>query len=91
MNISSVIVLSKEKDKGELILSIEAENLDAETEIFRKIETTPGVISARLAYAYSENEVAQDMKNVLESAEYPEWLNKETHAREIPYSGKLKI
>ena len=111
MNISSVIVLSKEKDNTELIqalksiegcevhlsegqkiiVSLEAENLDAETGIFRKIEKTPGVMSARLVYAYSENEVEQDMKNVEQSAEYPEWLNKDTHAREIPYSGKLKI
>lgn len=111
MNISSVIVISKEKNNTELIqalksiegcdvplsegnkliVSIEAENIDAETVIFRKIENTPGVMSARLVYAYSENEVEQEMKKVEQSSEYPEWLNKDTQAREIPYSGRLKI
>ena len=111
MNISSVIVLSKQKDNTELIqalksiegcdvplsegqklvVSIEAENIGAETAIFRKIENTPGVISARLAYSYSENELEQEMKKIEQSPEYPEWLNDETRAPEIPYSGKLKF
>jgi len=111
MNISSVIVLSKEKDNRDLIqalksiegcdvplsegqkliVSIEAENIDAETGIFRKIENTPGVLSAHLVYAYSEDELKQEMKKVEQSSDHPEWLNKDTQARDIPYSGRLKI
>ena len=111
MNISSAIVLARDKNNSALIealksiegcdiplfegqtliASIEAENIAAETGIMRKIENTPGVISARLVYAYSEDELEQEMRKVEESADSPEWLNDHTDARDIPYSGKLKM
>lgn len=74
-----------------LIVSIEAEDIAAETGIMKKIENTPGVISVRLVYSYSENELVQEMKKVEEAADFPEWLNDQTGAKDIPYSGKLKM
>jgi nitrate reductase NapAB chaperone NapD len=74
-----------------LIVSIEAADIAAETGIMKKIENTPGVISVRLVYSYSENELAQEMKKVEEADDFPEWLNDQTGAKDIPYSGKLKM
>jgi len=74
-----------------LVVSIEAENIAAETGIMKKIENTPGVVSAKLVFAYSEHELEQEMRKVEESADFPEWLNDDTNAKDIPYSGKLKI
>jgi nitrate reductase NapAB chaperone NapD len=111
MNISSAIVIARDKNNKaliealkaiegcdvplhedqKLIVSIEAENISAETGIMRKIENTPGVISVKLVFAYSEHELEQEMKKVEEAPDFPEWLNDETSAKDIPYSGKLKM
>ena len=111
MNISSAIVLTRDKLNQEvidalksiegvdvpihqdqtLIVSIEAKDISAETGIMKKIEETPGVLSAKLVYAYSENELEQEMQKVANAPNFPEWLNDQTDARDIPYSGKLKI
>jgi len=74
-----------------LVVSIEAENIAAETAIMKKIEDTPGVMSVKLVYSYSENELEQEIKTVEEAADFPKWLNDDTDARNIPYSGKLDM
>ena len=79
-------------EKNKLIVTIEAENIEAETSAMKKIENIEGVISARLVYAYNENELDLERKKVELSKDFPEWLNDETmNAKSIPYSGKLKI
>jgi len=112
MNISSVIVLTRDSNNQDiierlksipgcdvpisegvkLILTIEAEDIATETAAMKKIEETPGVVSAKLVYAYSEHELAKELEKVEQSADYPEWLNDDhANAKDIPYSGRLKM
>ena len=73
------------------MVTIEADNIAAETGIMKRIEDTPGVISVKLVYAYSENGLEQEIRKVEDAADFPEWLNEHTSARYIPYSGKLDM
>jgi nitrate reductase NapD len=74
-----------------LVVSIEAEDIAAETGVMKEIENTAGVVSAKLVFAYSENEIEDEMRKIEQSANLPEWLNTDADAKDIPYSGRLKI
>ncbi len=75
-----------------LIVSIEGENIESETGKMKQIENIDGVISAKLVYAYAEDELEAEKQKIEMSGNIPEWLNKENiDARDIPYSGRLKI
>lgn len=79
-------------EKNKFIITIEAENIEAEIGIIKKIENIRGVISVRMVFAYSENELEAEREKIELSDDYPEWLNEEeTEAKNIPYSGKLKL
>ncbi len=90
LNINGCEVHLMQDDK--LIVTIEAENIESETAIMKQIESVPGVLSAYLAFAYSEDELDREMKNVEGSDDFPEWLNiDDINTKNIPYSGKLKM
>ena len=75
-----------------LIVSIEGENIESESGKMKQIENIDGVISAKLVYAYAEGELEAEKQKIELSGDFPEWLNKENiDARDIPYSGRLKI
>ena len=75
-----------------LINTIEAEDIAGETAIMKKVEDSEGVMSVKLVYAYSEDELEAARENVEISDDYPKWLNDEkTDSRDIPYSGNLKM
>jgi len=58
----------------------------------KQIEKIDGVISAKLVYSYSEDELDAEKQKIELSGNYPEWLNKENiDVKDIPYSGRLKI
>ena len=75
-----------------LIVSIEGENIESESGKMKQIENIDGVISAKLVYSYSEDELDAEKQKIELSGDFPEWLNKEDiDARDIPYAGRLKI
>ena len=75
-----------------LIVSIEGENIESESGKMKQIENIDGVISAKLVYSYSEDELDAEKQKIELSGDFPEWLNKENiDVRDIPYSGRLKI
>lgn len=75
-----------------LIVSIEGENIESESGKMKQIENIDGVISAKLVYAYSADELDAEKQKIELSGDFPEWLNKENiDVRDIPYSGRLKI
>jgi len=75
-----------------LIVSIEGENIESESGKMKQIENMDGVISAKLVYSYSEDELDAEKQKIELSGDFPEWLNKENiDVRDIPYSGRLKI
>jgi len=75
-----------------LIVVIEGENIESESSTMKQIEKIDGVISAKLVYSYSEDELDAEKQKIELSGNYPEWLNKENiDVKDIPYSGRLKI
>ncbi len=75
-----------------LIVSIEGENIESESGKMKQIESINGVISAKLVYAYAEDELEAEKQKIEMSEDFPEWLNKENiDVKDIPYSGRLKI
>jgi len=78
-------------EDGNIIVTIEGVNVDAEIEKMKKIEKTEHVISASLVYSYLEDEIVDKTNNVEISEDLPSWLNDETmDARNIPYGGDIK-
>lgn len=74
-----------------LIVSIEGENIASDSEKMKQIENIEGVISAKLVYSYSEDELDAEKQKIEMAENFPEWLNEENiDARDIPYSGRLK-
>ena len=43
--------------KGKMVVTIEGETIDDQMERMKKIQNTPSVISANLAYSYCEDEI----------------------------------
>lgn len=71
-----------------IILSVEAESTDEEVAIYRQIERTDGVISAAMHYAYFEDELRDEMKNMSENSQ--EILNDdEIPLENLKYSGSV--
>ena len=77
-------------EKGRIIITAEGENTGQEMEKLSKIQQLEGILSAEMHYSYNEDELDK-MREDLEIAETPEWLNDENiKAEEIEYHGDLK-
>ncbi len=79
-------------DKGRIIVVIEGEDVNEETFKLRQIQNIPGVLSANMVFAYSEEEwesAAEYLQKL--SNEVPEILNDENvRAEDIVYKGHIK-
>jgi len=78
-------------EKGRVIITIEGKDVSEELSKLRVIEEIPHVIAADMQMAYSEDELAENIK-VLENADVvPAMLNDETlDPKDIIYNGDLK-
>ncbi len=79
-------------EKGRIIVTIEGKDTEEEINKLKKLQAIPHVISAELAFAYSEDELEKERKK-LEKAEdnIPEWLNDpDAKITDINYGGDLK-
>ncbi|WP_027327272.1 chaperone NapD [Helicobacter pametensis] len=76
-----------DEDKRIIILSIEAENIEAEMHILNAISALPSVLEAHLHYSYSEEELEQARANI--SSEVSPILDDETPIEEVRYSGSV--
>ena len=78
-------------ENGNIIVSIEGVDVDAEIKKMKMIEKTPHVISASLVYSYLEDEIKEKTNRLSEMSDLPKWLNDEIKdARNIPYNGNIK-
>ncbi len=79
-------------EKGRIIVTIEGENTEEEINKLKKLQTIPHVISAEMAFAYSEDELEQERAKLESSADnIPVWLNDpDTNIRDIKYGGDLR-
>lgn len=76
-----------DKDKGIVIISIEAEGVDKEMEILEQVSAVEGVIEANMHYSYSEEELERARENI--STEISPILDENTPIEEVRYSGSV--
>lgn len=79
-------------EKGRIIITIEGKDTEEEIGKLKNIQAIPNVVSAEMAFAYSENELEQK-RNKLEKLKdnIPDWLNDpDAKMRDINYGGDLK-
>lgn len=76
--------------KGNIVVTIEGNDIDEEVSRLKLISSIPKVISAEMAYSYSENELSGLREKMENNIEIPDWLNKDkVDARDINYSGRI--
>ena len=79
-------------EMGRIIVTIEGKDTEEEIGKLKKLQAMPHVISAEMAFAYSEDELEQE-RDKLENSDdnTPEWLNDpNATTRDINYGGDLK-
>lgn len=79
-------------EKGHIIVTIEGRDTDEEIRKLKKLQEIPHVISAEMAFAYSEDELEKEREKLEKSKDnIPDWLNNpDVKMREIKYGGDLK-
>lgn len=74
-------------ENNTIIAVIEAEDTNEEVAILKEIENTNGVISATMHYAYFEDSLRDDIKNM--NKEIPSVLNDDTPIEKMRYTGSV--
>lgn len=88
---SGVCEVYSHDENGRIVVIIEGETTEQESERLRVIQELPHVLSAEMVYAYSESEFsAEDGKFDKVSESLIKSLNTETLAEDIVYQGHLK-
>ena len=79
-------------EKGRIIVTIEGKDTEEEINKLKKLQAIPHVISAEMAFAYSEDELEKERAKLESSADnIPDWLNdSDAKMRDIKYGGDLK-
>ncbi len=78
--------------KGRIIVTIEGKNTEEEIGKLKNLQAIPHVVSAEMAFAYSEDELEAEREKLEKSEDnIPEWLNDpDAKMRDINYGGDLK-
>lgn len=79
-------------ESGKIIVTIEGKNTEEEIGKLKKLNAIPHVISAEMAFAYSEEELEKE-RDKLEKIKdnIPEWLNDpDVKLKDIKFGGDLK-
>ena len=76
-----------DKERGIIIISIEAEGVDGEMKILEQVSVIDGVIEANMHYSYSEEELERARENI--STEISPILDDSTPIEEVRYSGSV--
>ncbi|HFC03639.1 MAG TPA: nitrate reductase [Nitratifractor salsuginis] len=80
-----------DKEKGKIIVTIEGEDVGEEIKKLVKIQEHPLVIAADMMMTYQEEMLDEEIRNLAESPDAPDWLNDpNTKAEDIVYHGDLK-
>lgn len=79
-------------EKGRIIVTIEGKDTEEEIAKLKSIQQIAHVVSAEMAFAYSEDELDQQRQKLEQSEDnIPEWLNDpDAKIRDIKYNGDLK-
>jgi len=79
-------------EKGRIIVTIEGKDTEEEIVKLKNIQQIPFVVSAEMAFSYSEDELESERNRLEKSGDnIPEWLNDpEATTKDIRYGGDLK-
>ncbi len=79
-------------EKGRIIVTIEGKDTEEEIGKLKKLQAIPNVVSAEMAFAYSEDELDKERDKLENSKDnIPDWLNDpDATTRDINYGGDLK-
>jgi len=78
-------------ENQKIVVTIEGYTTDDEIKALKKIEQLKGVLSAEMAYAYSEQELETERQKIEIADDVPSWLNDNTiKAENIRYKGDLR-
>ena len=79
-------------EKGRIIITIEGNNTEEEIAKLKLIQQIPHVVSAEMAFAYSEDELEEERSKLENDQDnIPDWLNDpDAKMRDINYGGDLK-
>ncbi len=79
-------------EKGRIIVTIEGKDTEEEIGKLKNLQEIPYVVSAEMAFAYSEDELEAEREKLEKSKDsIPDWLNDpDTKMRDINYGGDLK-
>jgi len=78
-------------EKGRIIVTIEADNVESEVEKLKKLQKMPNVIDALMSFSYSEDELEEKKDKLEATTKIPDWLNNpDAELKDIKYNGDLK-
>ncbi|MCF6169530.1 MAG: chaperone NapD [Bacteroidales bacterium] len=79
-------------EKGRIIVTIEGKDTGEEISKLKNMQTIPHVVSAEMAFAYSEDELETEREKLEKTKDnVPDWLNDpDAKIRDINYGGDLK-
>ena len=79
-------------EKGRIIVTIEGKDTEEEIGKLRSLQAIPHVVTAEMAFAYSEDELEAEREKLEKSKDnIPDWLNDpDATTRDINYGGDLK-
>jgi len=80
-----------DKDKGKIIVTIEAEDVGKEIEKLVKIQEQPHIIAADMMMTYQEDQLDEEIKKLNEADAVPPVLNEDDiDVTKVVYNGDLK-
>jgi nitrate reductase NapD len=80
-----------DKDKGKIIVTIEAEDVGKEIEKLVKIQEQPHIIAADMMMTYQEDQLDEEIKKLNEADVVPPVLNEDDiDVTKVVYNGDLK-
>jgi len=80
-----------DKDKGKIIVTIEAEDVGKEIEKLVKIQEQPHIIAADMMMTYQEDQLDEEIRRINEADAVPPVLNEEDiDVTKVVYNGDLK-
>jgi len=79
-------------EKGRIIITIEGKDTEEEIGKLKVIQQIPHIISAEMAFAYSEDELEEERQKLEKSSDnIPDWLNDpDAKMNDIHYGGDIK-
>jgi len=78
-------------EKGRVIVIIEEEGVEQEVVRLKQLQQLQHVLSADMAFSYSENELEEERDKLDKSNKIPDWMNDpKASFKDIRYNGDLK-